>query len=590
MLRHVAALGLCSLLLTGCVDPAKRAMIAEENERARDLNIALVGDLVDVGNGGPMQVDGVGLVRGLSGTGHCPAGYHRTLMEQYLLKHAGTRGGEIAHLEPQVRVRQMLDDPNNCLVIVTGYIPSGCQKGDHFDVNITLPAGSKATSLAGGHLELSMLRVYEAAANLTNNPKYENSKQLIAGHILAHARGALVVGFGNNTDMHELKHAKVWQGGTSRIDRPYTFAMKKDSRSLQVANRVAERLNFMYEEDPKARARRAEYNERENQIQMMGNVVQQLNAKQEPGQEKLAKASKEAVIFVRIPFGYRHDHQRFVDVSARTPANSADPDLPRYRDRLAKMLLDPRETRRAALHLEALGRDVIPVLKTGLESSHPFVRFCSAESLAYLGSTAGVEVLAQLAQQHPVFAKHATIALANLGENLCRDRLADLLASDEPALRCAAFHAMTLIDERDSRLGGFEFRDGHWLYRIPHAPTKMVYFSTSKRPQIVLFGDKITLERGTRVMIPKDFTVSFDEKANHFLVKRITSSGETQRPSSGNLGEILLHLAELGATYPEMVDFLRRVQDYQKVNCPVVAWQTPEVSTETLVEAGRNMK
>jgi len=92
------------------------------------------------------------------------------------------------------------------------------------------------------------------------------------------------------------------------------------------------------------------------------------------------------------------------------------------------------------------------------------------------------------------------------------------------------------------------------------------------------------------VMIPKDFTVTHDEKSGNFFVKRITSRGEQQRISSGNLAEILTNLADLGATYPEIVDFLRRVQDYQKVNCPIGAWTAPDTTLETLLDAGRQMK
>lgn len=592
MLRHVGALGLCCLLLTGCVDPQKQQMIAEENEKARDLDVRLVGDIVDVGNGGPMQVDGVGLVTGLNGTGHCPAGYYRTLLEQYLLKHTGTKGGEIAHVARDVKVRQILDDPANALVIVTGYIPPGAHRGERFDVNIKLPPASRTTSLAGGYLQLCPLRVYESAAKLSNDPKYQNSQQLLPGHIYAHAKGSLVVGFGANADANELKSARVWQGGVSRIDRPYTFAMKKDNRSLQFANKVAGRINLMHEEDSRVRARHADFTAEENHILAMGNAAQQINAKQDPSisQDKIAKASKESVIYVRVPTGYRFDHQRFIDVAARTPQFDDDPDLPRYQQRLQKMLLDPRDTRRAAIHLEALGRDSIPILKTGLESAHPFVRFCSAESLAYLSSTAGVDTLAQLAPKYPIFAKNCTIALANLNENICRDRLGALLTSDERAVRCAAFHALSLVDEKDARLGGICLHETFWLYRVPDAPEPTVYFSTSKRAQVVLFGKNITLQPGTRVIIPKDFTVAHDEKSGKFLVKRITARGEQQRLSSGNLGEILSNLAELGATYPEIVDFLRRVEDYQKVNCPILRWITPEVPLEKLVEAGRNLK
>ncbi len=594
MLRPLAAIGICVALLTGCVDPRMKAIIAEENEKARDLGVTMVGDITEVGNGGVMQVDGVGLVSGLQGTGHCPAGRWRNLLEQELLRTVGGKTGELSHLEPIVRVRKILDNPDNCLVIVTGYIPAGCRKRDRFDVHIKLPDGSKATSLAGGYLHLCTLRPYEAASNLSSNPKYQNANQLLQGHIMAHAQGRLIVGFGNNTDANELKHARVWQCGVSRLDRPYTFAIKQDQRTLQIANRVAERINFMYQEDAKSRARHADFSEQEKQLLLMGYTVHQLNGRQDAdfaGPGDVAKASKESVIYVRVPSVYRLDHQRFVNVATRTPFRDADPDLVRYRQRLEKMLLDPRDTWQAALRLEALGRDSVPQLKAGLESEHPFVRFCSAEALAYLGNTLGVDALADLAEQHPILAKNATLALANLGEEICRNRLGELLNSREPALRCAAFHALTQLDENDSRLRGFHVKDTLWLHQITTAPTPMVYFSTSKRAQVVLFGKNIQLAPGTRVMIPKDFTVAHDSNANNFFVKRITKEGrEEQRISSANLGEILSNLADLGATYPEIVDFLRRVNDYQNVNCPIVAWNTPDVPVETLVEAGRNMK
>jgi hypothetical protein len=603
MLRPIAALSLCCVLLTGCVDAAKRAIIAEEQEKERDLSVTLIKDITEVDNGGAMQVDGIGLVKGLQGTGHSPDGAYRKMMEQYLLKYSGKSGGELAHLEPQVRVREILDDPCNAIVIVTGFIPPGARKGDRFDVNIKLPPYSKATSLAGGYLELCTLRIWEAAANLSNSPKHQNSSQLLPGHIFAHAKGKLVVGFGGNTDVNELKHAKVWQGGVARIDRPYLFLMRKDERALEYSSKIASRINLMYLEDPKARQRQSDFSESEQQLLAMGYAAHSLNAKQDPygmGQGDIAKPTKDKIIYVRVPYGYRLDparntnhgvHQRFVDVVSLTPFNDVDADIARYKQRLEKMLLEPRDTRRAALRLEAMGSDTIPVLKTGLESNHPFVRFCAAESLTYLGNTAGVETLAQLARKYPILAKHATIALANLNESFCRDRLADLLAADDPALRCAAFDALAVTDETDSRLrGAVVGNETFWLYQLSQAPNQMVYFSTSRRPQVVLFGNPITLKPGPGVIIPKDFTVTHDSKSNKFLIKRITASGVQQRESTGNLAEILTNLAYLGATYPEVVDFLRRINDYHMVNCPIVAWTTPEVSLETLLEEGRNLK
>ena len=140
MLRFMGGLGLCCLLLTGCIpDAQKRAQIAAETEKERDLDVRTVGDVSDVGNVGPMKVDGVGIVTGLAGTGHCPDGYYRNLMEQHLLKNMGERGGQMRHFPKEQNVRQILDNPDNCLVVVSGLIPAGARKGDRFDVEVTLP-------------------------------------------------------------------------------------------------------------------------------------------------------------------------------------------------------------------------------------------------------------------------------------------------------------------------------------------------------------------------------------------------------------------------------------------------------------------
>jgi hypothetical protein len=588
MLRHIgAALGLLLLSLVGCVNPQMRAKMAEETEKERDLDIRTVGEVSVIGNVAPMQIHGVGLVTGLDGTGHCPPGFYRNILEQYLLKHSGPRGGEIVHDQQKTKIRQVLDSPNNCLVIVTGHLPPGVRKSDRFDVDVKLPEGSKATSLAGGTLLVCDLRVWKSEAELSE--RLQNSNQLHSGHVYATAKGQLIVGFGNNQDASELKQGRIWQGGISRIDRPYAFMMNRDEKSLRIANSVAERLNFMYQDDPHSKA---VLSDQQKQILLMGDAARQLNQRHDPigaTQTEMAKAVSKEVINVRVPFAYRFDHERFLRVSRLTPLSDKDTDLPRYRKRLEKMLLDPRDTMRAAIRLEAMGRDSIPSLKTALENEHPFVRFASAEALAYLGNTAGVDALAQLAREHPILASHCTIALANLGETICRHKLADLLVTDEPALRCAAFHALSLLDDTDPRLGGININDSFLLYRQPMAPNAMVYYSTGKRAQIVCYGRNITLSPKTRMMVGKDFIVTMNEGESQCMVKRITSQGEAKKSCTPRLDEVLTTLSDLGAAYPDLVDFLRRAKEYEYVNCPVVNWTIPQVTLEQLVEQGRDL-
>ncbi len=591
MLRGIGIFGLLTALLAGCLTPQARMQMAEEAEKERDLDIRLVGDVTDVGNVTPLQINGVGLVTGLAGTGHAPHGFYRNLMEQILLKRSGSRDGSIVNDEHRVSVRRTLDNPNNCLVIVSGFIHGGARKGERFDVDVTLPAGSKASSLVGGQLQVCWLKVYEKASNLSD--KYSGSNRLLEGHILGRAQGPLIVGFGNNIDIHELKRARVWHGGVSLIDRPYHFIMKNDDKSIRIANSVASRINFMYQDDPSRKSIHSDFNEQENQILLMGNITHQLNQKNDANgmnPHEMAKALSKDAINVRVPHAYRFDHERFVRVSRLTPLRDTDPNLVRYRQRLQKMLLDPQETQRAAMRLEALGRASISALKTGLDSPHPFVRFTSAEALAYVGSTLGVDALAQTAVQHPIFGNNATLALANLGESICRDRLSELLGSDEPSLRCAAFHALTMLDETDPRLGTINLNHAFSMSLVPQAANRMVYYATGKRPQLMLFGKGIALTAETRMMVGKDFTIAPAEEPDKLIVKRITYQGEQKRLVSRRLDETLIALADLGATYADAVEFLRKTSDYQHINCPILPWTLTEVPLETLVETGRNLR
>ncbi|MBI2805822.1 MAG: flagellar basal body P-ring protein FlgI [Planctomycetes bacterium] len=592
MLRLVGALGLTCLFFTGCVDPQKRLELAEEAERKRDLDVRIVADVAVFDNTAPLQVHGVGLVTGLQGTGHSPAGYYRGIMEQYLLKNRGPRGGELRNLPNEQSVRKILDNPDNCLVIVKAEIPPGARKGDRFDADVSLPDGSKAISLAGGQLLLTWLRVYQAKSELS--ARHESSNQLVGGHVLAHAKGPLVVGFGGSVDLHELKRGKVWLGGTSRIHRPYALIMRNDDKSVRIANGVAERINFMYQDDPHSKARHADFTVREKRILLTGAVTKDLNHAHDPtgmSQTDMAKAASKDMINVRVPFAYRFDHGHFLHVASVTPLRASDPKLMTYRKRLKNMLLDPKDTILSARRLEAMGRDSIDLLKPGLQSDHPLVRFASAESLAYLGSTLGVEELAQLPRKHPILARHCTLALANLGESICRQKLGAMLVSDDRALRCAAFHALSLLDEEDPRLGGQFVNEAFWLYRIPGAPSPMVFYSTSKRPQVVLFGRNIQLAKDTRLIVG-DYTVVCTKEGDKIQVKRITLGRDPIQPvtCSTRLDDVLAALTDLGATYADVVTFLRLVNDRQYANYPVVSWTVPEVALTTIIQAGREMK
>jgi hypothetical protein len=580
MSRYACGLALTLVALTGCLQPFARMQMGDDAEHDKDLDVRTVGDVTEVGNVGPQQVSGVGLVTGLAGTGHAPMGHYREMLEKQLRK----QGAE--------HVKALLDSPDNALVRVTAFIPAGARRGDPIDLEVDLPPGSKAASLAGGYLHECTLREYQSTRNI--NPDYKVDRSL-AGNIVAFGKGPLLVGCRAAEEPGELKRGHVWQGGVSLANRPIFFIMKKDDRSARIANAVAERINFMYQDDH----HKARISEAHKQLLLLDDVTHKLNQSQLRGSGKIARACNTEIIEVCVPHTYRYNRQRYLLVARLVPLREEGSEASlRYRQRLRQLLLDPADSIRAALRLEALGKDSIPVLKEGLDSDDPLVRYASAEALTYLGSTAGVEELAKLARQNPMLTNFAVVALAGLDEGICRTRLAELLRCDDAPVRCAAFMALRLVaahdppelDGRPNRwLNGRLLNDAFWLHQVAPASTPLVTYAVDRRPEVVLYGDGISLTPPTRLLVGQDFTVTAADGDDRCTIMRISKESSQQRKQCAlQLADVLATLAELGGGYPDAVDLLRKLEERGGMSCPVrVAAVPPEVTVQDIAETGR---
>jgi hypothetical protein len=509
-------------------------------------------------NFGDQQVTGIGLVVGLDGTGGTPPGTYRTLLEQDLRK------------RKVEKVKEILESPDFALVLVTAKIPQGARRGETIDVEVTLPPGSKATSLAGGYLMDCPLRNYDSARHIGEavNKEYQGGDRLLQGHILARAKGPLLVGLGNPDEPSELKRARIWEGAVSLGDRPIYLVLKNDEKSARIASAVADRINLMFQAD----THRQDWVKQNRGFLLTQDVTDQINVRQAPppGRKQTASAASKEVVDVHIPYAYRLNPERFVRVVRNVPLREAPDQQIRYRQRLEKMLLDPAYTVRGAIRLEALGKESLPTLKKGLLSQHPLVRFTSAEALAYLESTAGAEELAKAADEYTLLRLASLTALATLEEGVCRDHLHRLMTSDAPELRCGAFRALCLMDERDPRLGGRPMKGAYTIHRVAQNARPMVYFSMTKRAEVVLFGKEIVLTPPVKLRAGKEFVITAEVGDDRVTVSRIPDVGRDERKQcSTQLDDVLQTLDELGASYPEVVDLLRKLEERQCLNAPI---------------------
>ena len=575
------------LVLGGCLHPTLRTQSAEETERDKDLDVRIIGDVVEVTNLGLLQLSGVGLVTGLDGTGGMPPkGYFRDLLEKELLK------------QKIPNVKAVLESKNNALVLVSAIVPPGLRKGEPLDLEITLPRDSRASSLQGGYLQTCSLRNY--APNQNAMPT--------SGHILARGHGPLLVGLGDPSEAVELKRARIWEGGTFLTDQPFYLRMKQDGKSYQVANIVTQRLNHLFRDDA-----RPQSGQIQQQLLLLDDVTQQLNHKFDDSD--LAHAITNGIIILNVPYAYRLNPDRYLRVAQLVPLRELQEQRNRYRQRLARMLLDPQDTIKAALRLEALGNESVPVLKKGLDNPHPLVRFAAAESLAYLGVAGSVEELARLAEKHVPVRGPCLLALANLDENVTRAKLTELLELPDPRLRYGAFFALRLLSnvslktweqalaqddtrllqkidavDLDPRLGGEMLNRSFWLHMVAPRSTPMIHVSLAKRAEIVLFGSDIRMVTPVRLRAGPEFTVTAEKFDDRCTVSRISAKvGNRQCPCSLQVGDVLRAMAEMGADYPDIVEFLRKADERHCLSCPLHIDAVPEsISVDELEKGGRD--
>jgi hypothetical protein len=535
----------------GCSSkPLVRTQSAEETERDR-YPVKTVGDVCAFGNVAPIPVSGVGLVEGLEGTGGpAPAGGYRQMLEHDLLK------------QRVKDVKAVLNSPDCSLVLVSGLVPAGSRKGEHFDVQITLPAGSRTTSLRGGTLRRCLLYNYAFLRDLS--PAYANTDATLKGQPVAVAEGAVLVGFGRGDDSRAVR-GRIWGGARSLASRPFHLVLNGNTQFARVAKNVADRINATF----------------------------QSTLSTGPAAD-VALAKDNTLVVLGVPPQYKNHPAHFMRVVRLVPLEDAPPrdgrTRPPYRDQLQDDLLDPARTVVAALRLEALGGDSKRMLRRGLESDQPLVRFCAAEALTYLGSTAGLDELARVVIQQPYLRAYALTAMASLDEAVCRDKLADLLTSDlDDETRYGAFQALRSMDENDEAVRGELLSESFWLHRVAPATSAMVHVSLSRRPEVVLFGKSQTL-------VPKfsllagEFAVTAAAGDERCTISHFPASGEggSRVRCSLELADVIKVMAEQGAAYPEVIELIRQAETCRVLSCRVRQDALPQaVTVQRLALAGR---
>ncbi len=514
--------------------------------------------VADVANiyGADFKVEGVGLVMGLDNTGSDPApSWQRTKLLDEMRK------ASIEHPENYLKNRSF------SMVTVRATVPAGVTVADRFDIEIELPQASTTTSLAGGWLVSTQL------AQRAMTPDGEKDDKVIA-----HGMGPIMIG--NPARPDDPRVGRVLGGGRVKEDAPYALSIKETRRSGKTSY-------------------------------LLESVVKQRFHQVEGGDRKgMAVAKTDSLLILKVPKAYHHNQDRYHQV-IKYLSLVEDPALREQRyEAWGRDLLDPRKAGLAAIKLEGLGPGAVPTLKKALGSPDPTVRFFAAEALAYLNDNDGdvATVLADTVRKGPEFRSFALKAMAATDQSASLLKLRMLMSSPEFEVRYGAFDALRTLDPTDPFLGkvrvleevpepepadDMSLKIGGSLARKkpkarPEEPFRlyvvdcegppMVHVARNIRCEIVIFG------KGQKLLTPVvlgsggPLLLNASDGDEIVQLTKITTKTLDTRPKVNSpleLAEVVRAMANLGASYPDIVQVLASASAQKNLPGPLVVDAIP---------------
>ena len=498
-------------LLVGCKNfNTGNGNIPQEEPQGKKLNKAFfIGDTSVPVGAENIEITSVSMAANLAGTGSDPP---ESTSRTMLLREMASRN--VPH------PAKVLADPSTSLVIVTGYLAPGVKKGDRFDVEVTLPADSETTSLRGGYLMPAPMRELLYSQGIHEG----NKKGSCSGPILVEPKT------GTDRDRITQRRGMVLGGGVSTYTRPIGLRVTSDQVKPDklMTMKIERAINTRFKTE-------------------MGGTG-----------EKVAKAHDDKYLDLNIPPLYKENLLRFVEVVRCIPILETEAQRIDRMKTLEQRLLNPTTAKRAALELEAIGRNAIDTLKLGLESDDPNVQFHSAQALAYLDVSDGAKILGKTALEDRVNRGHALLALLVLDDLNAYEELRELMNAPTAETRYGAFDALHTMRPNDPLVAGEQLGNKTFtLCVIPTTGKPMLHVTKSIRAEIVLFGEDQKFRHPLLVEAANNIIVRSNSPDEIAVSRFEPDKPDQKRVVSSNVADVIRALSDVGATYPDVLEVLQ---------------------------------
>jgi flagellar basal body P-ring protein FlgI len=524
-------LGLGLVALAGCTSP----MIRGQSPEAQDLTgeetqgLLLVGDYCGGWGLNFKRMDAIGLVTNLDNTGSDPP---PSQAREYLI--GEMQGRDVK--DPS----KVLASPRVSLVQITAYFPPAVQKGDPIDVVVRIPKKSATTSLRGGWLMQARLREMQS----TNT-------RILRGHEAGLAQGHVIVDsiFNGDGDRLNEVRGRILGGGISNETRTLGLVVRRDDVSIETTSVIGAAVN------------------------------QRFHTFDRGSKKGVAEPKNDKYVKLLVPPRYKHNLVRYVAVVRSIPMHETPVERARRLDVLERKLFEPTTSAKASLHLEAIGKEAIPILQKGLTANDIETRFHAAEALAYLDEPQSAKVLAEAARNESAFRWSALAALSSMDHVHAYEALSDLLHVSSAETRYGAFRAMRLRNPNDPMVKGEMLGGQCSLHVLATMGEPMIHISKAERSEIVLFGQNMRMRAPSGIYAGKQILLTSTDPEQVKISRFVPGEEDKVVYANTTVEQVVRAIASVGGTYGDVIQALHEAKKAGLIEA--------RVAVDTLPKPGR---
>jgi hypothetical protein len=338
-----------------------------------------------------------------------------------------------------------------------------------------------------------------------------------------------VLAIGDSKSSNSVRRGSIPAGATyAGLDQDLSLHLRPDYHSVRMTQRIADRIGARFHDYNKSGQKRA-----------------------------LATPKTDARIELILHSRYRDNYPRYLRVISQIRLTDTPVERRLRLEGLRDELLSGPTSEMAALELEGIGTEAIPVLMEGLDSEELEVRFHSAEALAYMGQSEAAPVLGEAADKEPAFRVFAFAALAALGGIDATTELRKLLDHDSMETRYGAVRALSTIDENDPAIRGEKADRGFLLRVVNSAGAPMIHITQRQKAEIVVFGTDQEFQPPMIVSAGRHFMIKGEQGKPLVTISRFVEGQKVVRSTvPARVADVISELARLQASYPDIVQML----------------------------------